>query len=139
MQKTNSKLEGFNGSKVKPVGYINSRLSVNNCNVNEPVYTIDFCQVPILSRQACINLKLIKRIDLCSEIENGDVFINNNNDVFSGLGEFPDICTIKLKQGAVPKAVPPRRIPLKIKDKLEETLRLLVNKNIIAPVETCLE
>lgn len=55
--------------------------------------------------------------------------------MFEGLGCFPDMCKIKLKNDAVPRSVPSRRMPLKIKDKLKKTLELLTEKNIIIPID----
>jgi len=57
-----------------------------------------------------------------------DNFISKNKDVFEGLGTFPDLVQIKLVDEAVPKANPPRRVPLALKRRLEQTLKERTNK-----------
>jgi len=41
--------------------------------------------------------------------------------------------------GVVPKANPPRRVPLAINTRLEQTLKTLANKQIIEPVNKPIE
>lgn len=38
-----------------------------------------------------------------------------NKHIFSGLGCFPDVFILKIKNEAIPEACPSRRVPLKIK------------------------
>jgi len=66
--------------------------------------------------------------DKLSDKEN---FIKLNNDVFSGLGEFSEKIIINLKDSAVPKAFPPRRVPYKIINKLKETLEVMCKLKVI--------
>lgn len=107
---------------------------------------------PILGLQTCLDLELIQRLNniesfskpnqesqasLSYESDKSN-FVNKNRDVFDGLGCFPDLCHLQLKEDAVPKAFPARRVPLKIKDKLKQTLDSLVDMGVIVPVnEPC--
>lgn len=52
-------------------------------------------------------------------------------DVFNGLGCFSEKITFKLKEGAIPKLCPPRRVPFKICNKLRETLDRMCQMKII--------
>lgn len=51
--------------------------------------------------------------------------IRQNQVIFTGLGCFPDEFKLNLRECAVPKSSPARRIPLKILDKLKSKLLLL--------------
>lgn len=62
-------------------------------------------------------------------------FIKNNIDIFEGVGCFPDVCSLKLQEGIVPKASVARRVPILIKDRLKLKLDELVKMEIIAPME----
>lgn len=71
-----------------------------------------------------------------SELDN---FIKENKDIFEGIGTFPDVMKIKLTKGVIPIVNPPRRVPLTIKKRLGETLKLLTDKEITQPVNEPLE
>lgn len=59
-----------------------------------------------------------------------------NWDVFNGIGCSPDTCDCGLvKDDAIPKACPSRRVPFKIKGKLKEALDKLVKDRVIVPVD----
>jgi len=62
------------------------------------------------------------------------MFYEQNKDIFTGLGCFPDICGIKLREGSTSKALTVRRIPIKIKDKFKATLQMLEQEGIIISV-----
>lgn len=53
-------------------------------------------------------------------VENKEDFINHNTEIFTGIGEFPEKISIKLKENAVPKACPPRRMPCKVINSLKQ-------------------
>lgn len=63
------------------------------------------------------------------------MFIKKKNDVFEGVGCFPDVCSLKLKEGVMPKVSIARRVPIKIKDKLKLKLEELVKKEIITQMD----
>lgn len=79
----------------------------------------------------CEKLNLVKRV---RAIKNEDQFINNNTDVFTGLGLFPEKCKLVLKENVSPVINTARRVPLSIKDKLKNTLDHLVKIKAIATV-----
>jgi len=97
--------------------------------------------VPILGLNTCIRLNLVQRINQLNVNKSSklDKFICANKEVFEGLGTFPDIVKIKIIDGVVPKANPPRRVPLVIKIRLEQTLKTLTNKQIIEPINEPVE
>lgn len=50
------------------------------------------------------------------------------------IRRFPSTCHLVVKDDAIPKACPARRIPLKIKDKLKEAIAKLVEDRVIVIV-----
>lgn len=61
-------------------------------------------------------------------------FIQQNKEIFTGVGKFDKPYHIELAKNAVPVVKPPRRVPLKVKEKLKDALDLLVQKQIISKV-----
>lgn len=137
VKKVDMKLESYGGFKIAPKGLLKTSVQVRNVETIAEFLIVDLVNcTPILGLKTCIELGLLKRIDtVAEEINERTKFINENKDVFTGLGAFPDKCTIKIKETASPKAIPPRRIPLKIKDTVINTLKMLEEKEIIVPVE----
>lgn len=81
--------------------------------------------------------QLLRNVDLITtknEETGKEDFIKRNIDVFEGVGCFPDVCKLKLKEGIIPKASVARRVPIKIRDRLKLKLEELVRKEIITPM-----
>lgn len=78
-----------------------------------------------------VELGLVKIIDITEKmnlkysVSTKQVFYEQNEDIFTGLWCFPDICKIKLK------ALIDRKIPLKIKTKFKHILSMLVDKSVL--------
>lgn len=92
---------------------------------------------PILGLEACLKFGLIKRVDVVSnrEIESEkSIFLAANNDCFGGLGKFPGLTKIHLKEGSVPKVHYRKRFPFAIMGKLEQELKNMENSGIIEKV-----
>jgi hypothetical protein len=105
--KSNIEIEGYTGHKIEVIG--KAKLKVAS---DKNQYTVEFLIVsgnnltPILGLNTCIELNILKRIDnIKSETNktliNKNNFIDENIDIFSGLGFFPEIIKIKLKNNAV--------------------------------------
>nr|XP_022902184.1 uncharacterized protein K02A2.6-like [Onthophagus taurus] len=131
---TNVKLESFGGFRINPMGSVKF-----NCKtINKLRLLVEFLVVkenvtPILGLSACIDLNLIKRIDLLNV--SSEAFVKQNKDVFEGLGTFHDLCKIEIRNDAKPVVNVPRRVPLAIKDRLKQTLIDLEKREIISKVE----
>lgn len=78
-----------------------------------------------------MNLNLIKRIHGV-ELKDKDKFIQDNNDVFEGMGCFIDDFDIKLKDNVEPVAHPP---PLTVMKPLKALLKDLEKQEIIKKVD----
>lgn len=134
IKSTNVKLCAYGGFKVEPIGTITAKIEHNENIVNAKFYVVKN-DLPILGLLTCVDLKCIARIDSVTvDSLEKERFIQNNIEVFRGLGEFPDQYHIKIKENATPVAASPRRVPFQIKDKLKRKLEVMVNDKIITPV-----
>ena len=101
-------------------------------------YIVNAKVTPILGRESCIGMKLIRILDsdiihhvsdqrgLPSVVLNDHV-LSKNTDVFEGLGELTGHYTIHTNPEVQPVVHPPRKLPISGElDKLVET-------NVIAP------
>lgn len=138
IQQTNAKIESYGGYKLNTMGTVLLKCKVKDIVKDVHFIIVDHTNcVPILGLNTCISLNLVQRINQLDFKKSSelDKFISQNKEVFEGLGTFPEIVKIKIVKGAVPKANPPRRIPLALKDRLKQTLKVLVSKQIIEPVD----
>ncbi|GBN52471.1 Transposon Ty3-I Gag-Pol polyprotein [Araneus ventricosus] len=139
METTNIVLEAYGGYKLRPVGMINLLCSIGNKQANINFVIIENSKSkPLLGLEGCIKLNLVKCIDKVSVNmyqTKTKQFIENNKEIFTGVGKFEGKYTIKLKENAVPVAGPPRRIPVSLRPKVEEKLKKLENEGIIAKVD----
>ncbi|KAL4704668.1 hypothetical protein ACJJTC_016612 [Scirpophaga incertulas] len=90
LNKTTAELESWNGFKTKIEGTV--MLTVK---LNDKEYQEMFCiaggdlSVPILSRDSCVKLNLVKRVESCENKlnYNKDYIIANNKDLFTGIDD----------------------------------------------------
>lgn len=136
LRPTKIELESFGGFKIKPIGQItfNVRIEYTHKAISFVVVRA-IKAIPILGLQACVDLELVTRkIDILGSVNNVEEFISANLDVFNGLGCFPEQLKLHLKEGAIPKSCPARRVPFKIMNRLKDKLDDLVRRGII---ESC--
>jgi len=144
----NVKIEAFGGFVVKPLGKINVALRNDKIKIDTHFIVVGNETKPILGLIDCKrlgyvnNAKLncqsnINKIQILNDKEKEN-FVNNNIDIFTGMGSFPDEVSIKLNNDTKSKICPARRVPHAIKNKLKETLTELVSLGIIEEVnEPC--
>lgn len=136
-------LRAYGGQKIVPLFQVELNACINNKNVDLSFMVIKEKAQPILGLDGCIKLDLIKKVDnIKTELVvnnnkycNRDVFIQNNPDVFKGLGLFPDSYKIKIDSNVEGIIRPPRRLPQTLSVKLEKELEQLVRNKIIARVK----
>lgn len=81
-------------------------------------------QPAILGLKTCQKMNLIKRVDaISSEKRDLPEVVNKYADVFEGLGRLSKEHDIKLKEGASPVVHTARRIPYRLRDKVEARLK----------------
>ncbi|KAK9701031.1 hypothetical protein QE152_g30857 [Popillia japonica] len=136
-------LRAYGGQKIVPLFEVELNACINNKNVNLNFIIIQEKAQPILGLDGCVKLGLIKKVDNVNsnlvisnnKYSNKDMFIENNADVFNGLGLFPDTYKIKIDSNAEGIIRPPRRLPQTLAVKLEKELEELVKNKIIARVK----
>lgn len=98
---------------------------------------VDYGGLPLFSFEACVTLNYrlseVSEINILDKQVEKEKFIQENKDIFEGIGKFPDMVKIKLKDNPNPVCNPPRRVPIKIFDKLREQLKLMVKLELIEP------
>jgi len=134
LEKSSVVIKSFGGFQIKSLG----KIKVNIKNSKKEIVTyfevVEFNVLPILGLHDCIKLEsnMNEVNEIKDDVSDKDNFIKFNIDVFSGgLGEFPEKITINLKDNALPKAFPPRRVPYKIINKLKETLEIMCKLKVI--------
>jgi hypothetical protein len=139
VEKCKIRLEAFGGFQIDTVGTLNAEVETNKMITVAKFLIVKNCSNPLIGLDLCIQLNLIKKVEVVTQDQGKVDIYNNNKDLFEGVGCFPDICTFKLTENARPKMCSARRIPLKIKDKFKDTLDELVKKNIITSVNEPVE
>lgn len=98
----------YNHNKINVFGTIELTCVDNDSNKEflTEFMVVDNKLEPLLGLETSIELRLVKRIDVHT-IHSGltttkESFIRNNADIFDGLGEFPGMVTITLKDDAKP-------------------------------------
>ncbi|XP_030849528.1 uncharacterized protein K02A2.6-like [Strongylocentrotus purpuratus] len=93
---------------------------------------------PLLGASTGQQMKLIKvqyeNIEVVHAVANDDILIPYK-DVFTGLGNMPGVVHLTLEAEAKPVVMPPRRVPLSIKEDLKEELCRLEKLQVIETVE----
>ncbi|XP_024891008.1 uncharacterized protein K02A2.6-like [Temnothorax curvispinosus] len=94
---------------------------------------------PLLGLESCISFNLIQRLNAVNALYNlpSDVetFVQENKDIFEGLGRFPGTCSIILKDGATPSLHYKKRVPLSLIDRLKAQLSSMTEQGIISAVD----
>lgn len=132
-------LETYGGFKVKPLGISNLCCTVNGMRKYQEFVVVDNNSIPLLGLKSCIDLNLVKRIDILKNVmtcEKSEI-LKINEDLFTGIGKFKDKCRIVLNQNAEPIVRPPRRVPMTIREKLKTTLDDLEKKNYSKSFRRC--
>lgn len=136
LQATKIKLVSFGNSIIVPKGVVCLQCMHGKKKENISFVVADVQSKPLLGIVECIQLGLVKRtcevqVALGSTKE---LVVEQYKDVFSGLGTLPGTYKIEMKDNAIPKVQPPRRVPLTVRDKLKETLDIMEKQGVIESV-----
>lgn len=141
--KNDKSLLVYNKNRLDILGACTLRVSQKNIKKNLVFYILKDNLEPILGLDACIDLKLIKRIytvqdstknNSAADIASARSIINSFSDVFHGIGCFPKPCSIKVMDNAVPHIARCRKIPLALHEPVRMTLQKMEKDGIIAKV-----
>lgn len=138
ISKSNYNIEAYGGYKVNCIGSCKVECTIKNLKQNTEFLVVKpeinkIC-CPLLGLSKCEKYKLIRRINEL-ELNSSEAFINKNLDVFTGLGQFPELYNLELVENYQSKIVPYRRIPLAVKDRYELKLKTLIDQKILEYVD----
>lgn len=130
------KMEDITQHKINAQSYCGNRIpTVGTCVISwickNIVYQIEFviadmtCQ-SVLGKNTCEKLGLIKRIMSLS--------LSGYHDLFKGLGKLPGKHKIVLDSHVSPSVCPVRKIPIGVRNKLQNTLNNMVDMGVIRKV-----
>jgi RNase H-like domain found in reverse transcriptase/Reverse transcriptase (RNA-dependent DNA polymerase)/Integrase zinc binding domain len=134
LKPTKVRLVSFGNHEITPLGAISL-----NCMHGKHVETITFMVAdvkskPLLGLDACVKLGFIKQVWNVQAHDTKETIIKEHKDIFTGLGKMPGKYKIEMRDDAVPKIQPPRRVPLAIRDKLKDTLDNMETQKVITKV-----
>lgn len=135
IENTNSELIAFGGNKIQILGVISLPICLRSGRAIVKFLVADVNDKPILGLKTCIDLGLVNRVNSVNNIQTKEDFVERYREDFAGLGKMPKKYTIVLKSESVPVVKPVRRVPEIIKGRLEKSLKKLVEKGIIEPVD----
>ena len=134
IQKTDKKLFGPGQNKINVIGSVHATLAVGKTSSEQELYVVGDLKEPLSGRPATEALKLIERVNY---VDKENKYKQEFPDLFTGLGRMKDVYTIRLQENVQPFAIStPRRLPLPMKEKVQEELKKLEELDIIRPVET---
>lgn len=131
---TSLKLQGYSGSNITVIGKCYLKIIHKN---NLYILKFIIAQVnspPILGREACEELGLIKRVMSISNTSKNSI-LDEFPDLFVGIGCLPGEYKIQLNNNVKPVIHAPRRLPLALRDQIKSKLTEMVSQGIIAKVE----
>lgn len=134
LQKTSKQLFGPGGSRLDVVGVFVATLETENKKKSiQDLYVVKGLKKPLLGKPAIEALNILQRVN---NVESNAVNPKIEfPELFQSLGRLDNTYEIRLKENAKPFSIAtPRRLPLPLKDKVEEELKCLQKQNIIRPV-----
>lgn len=133
-------LKALEGTQVESLGIVNLGCRYRNRESYEDFVIVKGANQVLLSGQACLNLKLIKRISNVIKVDTAssekEQFIALNAEIFEGHGKFPGKFKITTVEDFEAVGYPPTKIPIAIRDPVKKELDRLVARNAIVEVHT---
>ena len=134
VKQSNARLTGYGQYAIAHIGKVNLSCTTHKGTSGcYDFYVTSEDGPPILGRQACSDLGLVKLVHTVTQqpILTIDALLAQYEDVFSGLGQFQEAYDIKLKLDVTPVIHPPRRVPLSILERLKVKLTDMENAGVI--------
>nr|XP_054767488.1 uncharacterized protein K02A2.6-like [Lytechinus pictus] len=140
LSNTNQVLSVYSEGTVPVAG--KCKLHLRNVKNNKK-YLVPFVVVkgtvtrPLLGASTAQQMKLITvqygNIEVVHAVTNDDI-LTSYKDVFTGLGKMPGTVHLQTDSSVEPVIMPPRRVPIVVKDKLKQELERLEKLNVVAKV-----
>jgi hypothetical protein len=129
-------LRGPGGTNLEVLGMLQASLRYKDRTITEPIYVIQNQPCSLLSRKACVDLTLLKRINEVSEPqESSPDFKAEYPALFTGLGKLKTEYHITLKPDHKPVCLyTPRKIPHPLMPKVKTEIYKMVDQGVISPV-----
>ena len=134
LRNTDTVLTAYDNKRIKPVGVTNLLIKYKNSTHHEEFFVVDFQATTILGLPTCIQLDVIRRLDTFTrpiKERPSDGILAEYADVFMGLGCFLGKYNIVMDTNFTPVINAPRRVPLSLQLKLEQTLEAMVRTGMI--------
>ena len=143
LQHSNKILRGPGGFTLSPLGSLQVTLSYHGRKTQETVYVLKDQPCSLLSRQACVTLGIVQRIDAVSDpipsFSSSSVPLSPEKEfpgLFKGLGKLAKPYKISLRPEAHPVCIyTPRKVPHPLLPKVKEEIEDMQRKGVISPVE----
>lgn len=140
VQPTSMLLKSLGGHQLDTVGKCLLETKVKEVEGSIPLkfYILQDNIRPWIGLESCLDLELItlnnkeEQTGLgVDEVQEKFTLLDEFQDIFKGLGCVEGEYTIKLKANSHPTIQPQRNVPLRLIDKLKETLNDLVRKKLL--------
>ena len=138
LHKSKHRLVSYTGQHLTVNGSVTLKCGYRDKLINDEFIIAEGCQTqPILSLRTSLALNLIQltlSVEKPSTALTKEVVIEEYSTVFKGFGNLDGEVSIQLKENAVPKIHPPRRVPYALKDKVKEELDKMEKLGVIEKV-----
>ena len=134
LEKATEILKGFNNNIIPTKGRCWLRIQHKTSQKEMLFYIVPGDVQTLLGRQACEDLKLIKRLDSIHTLETYDELAAEFEDVFRGLGCIEGDHQIKLDESVQPVVQACRKVPFALMEKLRMELERMVKLQVIVKV-----
>ena len=135
LEKTEKRLYGPGGSELVVKGVFRASVESKSNKSEQDLYVVQGLRKPLLGRPAIEALGILKRVEAVGD---GQADVKNEYpSLFHSpeIGKMSNPYLIRLTDEARPFSIAtPRRLPLPMKDKVEEELKSLQDQGIIRPV-----
>ncbi|XP_062541083.1 uncharacterized protein K02A2.6-like [Armigeres subalbatus] len=130
-------LRAFGGGSLKSLGRTVIPCEHRGQRFKMVFHVVDFEQPPLLSKDTCLALKLIK---LCFSInaeqtKTAEQIVKKYPEVFEGLGKFDGAVNLEVDVNIKPSVQHPRRVAVTLRNELERTLNDMEQQGVICKQE----
>ena len=136
LRRTNTKLTAYGGTRVPIKGKCQMTTKLGSKAIDAEFYVVEINEAkPLIGLQTCRDLELISINNIGEVQENQPDLLGEYDDVFTGLGLVKGEYHIELSTDAKPTIHPPRKVPLSLMPKLQETLEKLTKQGVVSKLD----
>ena len=152
LQKPSTTLTAYDGKTLNTLGFITLPCKRDRRSLDVAFYVVETKSQPILRLKTCIDFDIVKLVLSCdTHVSDKDKdglksldpdrpgltkqsVLKQFTKVFDGVGLFPGECSIHVDPNATPVIHPPRKVPIALRDKVQQELDRMVQQGIICKV-----